>query len=237
VRLLCDVTLHMIEGELYQLTKNGDADITEDEHFDIIRRKTAYLFGGQASDGTALGDLWAYDLANDAWSQIDASGPPARFGHNAAWVDGIGLVVFAGQAGPTTFYGDLWAYDPDANRWLARCRELLHDPDAELDRIRRLGDADHHLVTDRLDLLGVMLREERAYPGRKLDRNRNCLGVPVSFGKGREARQVCEDEGARLTVCCGAGHHHSAAHQLTARKLQRSRLLATTGLRHEVRER
>ena len=43
VRLLCDVTLRMIEGELYQLTKNGDADITEDEHFDIIRRKTAYL--------------------------------------------------------------------------------------------------------------------------------------------------------------------------------------------------
>ena len=25
VRLLCDVTLRMIEGELYQLTKNGDA--------------------------------------------------------------------------------------------------------------------------------------------------------------------------------------------------------------------
>ena len=41
VRLLCDVTLRMIEGELYQLTKNGDIDITEDEHFDIIRRKTA----------------------------------------------------------------------------------------------------------------------------------------------------------------------------------------------------
>ena len=34
--MLCDVTLRMIEGELYQLTKNGDADITEDEHFDII---------------------------------------------------------------------------------------------------------------------------------------------------------------------------------------------------------
>ena len=30
-RLLCDVTLKTIEGELYQLTKNGDADITEEE--------------------------------------------------------------------------------------------------------------------------------------------------------------------------------------------------------------
>jgi octaprenyl-diphosphate synthase len=57
VRLLCDVTLRMIEGELYQLTKNGDADITEDEHFDIIRRKTAYLFGGCAQIGGMLGGV------------------------------------------------------------------------------------------------------------------------------------------------------------------------------------
>ena len=55
VRLLCDVTLRMIEGELYQLTKNGDIDITEDEHFDIIRRKTAYLFAGCAQIGGMLG--------------------------------------------------------------------------------------------------------------------------------------------------------------------------------------
>jgi len=55
IRLLCDVTLRMIEGELYQLTKNGDADITEEEHFDIIRRKTAYLFGGCGQIGGMLG--------------------------------------------------------------------------------------------------------------------------------------------------------------------------------------
>ena len=57
VRVLCDVTLKMIEGELYQLTKNGDADITEDEHFDIIRRKTAYLFGGCGQIGGMLGKV------------------------------------------------------------------------------------------------------------------------------------------------------------------------------------
>jgi octaprenyl-diphosphate synthase len=54
IRLLCDVTLRMIEGELYQLTKNGDPDITEDEHFEIIRRKTAYLFSGCAKIGGML---------------------------------------------------------------------------------------------------------------------------------------------------------------------------------------
>ncbi len=62
VRLLCDVTLRMIEGELYQLTKNGDIDITEGEHYDIIHRKTAHLFAGCAEIGGRLGtstpDQW-----------------------------------------------------------------------------------------------------------------------------------------------------------------------------------
>ncbi len=57
VRLLCDVTLRMIEGELYQLTKAGNVDITEEDHFEIIRRKTAYLFGGCAEIGGMLGDV------------------------------------------------------------------------------------------------------------------------------------------------------------------------------------
>jgi octaprenyl-diphosphate synthase len=57
VRLLCDVTLRMIEGELYQLSKNGDVAISEEEHLDIVRRKTAYLFGGSARIGGILGEV------------------------------------------------------------------------------------------------------------------------------------------------------------------------------------
>jgi octaprenyl-diphosphate synthase len=59
IRILCDVTLRMIEGELYQLTKTGDVDITEEEHFEIIRRKTAFLFGGCAQIGGMLGGVTA----------------------------------------------------------------------------------------------------------------------------------------------------------------------------------
>jgi len=55
VRQLCDVTLRMIEGELYQLSKKGDLDLAEEEHLDIVRRKTAYLFGGCARIGGVLG--------------------------------------------------------------------------------------------------------------------------------------------------------------------------------------
>ena len=70
IRLLCDVTLRIVEGEIYQLTKNGVADLSEDEHFDIMRRKTAYLFAGCAKIGGMLGTtsreqqeaLWDYGL-------------------------------------------------------------------------------------------------------------------------------------------------------------------------------
>jgi hypothetical protein len=75
----------------------------------------AYLFGGR--DGsTVFGDTWEYDLASDSWTEIAATGPEPRFGHEAVWADGHGLVVFAGQAG-VTFFNDLWAFDPESRAW------------------------------------------------------------------------------------------------------------------------
>jgi octaprenyl-diphosphate synthase len=70
IRLLCDVTLRIVEGEIYQLTKKGVVDLSEEEHLDIVRRKTAYLFAGCARIGGMLasitGDqqeaLWDYGL-------------------------------------------------------------------------------------------------------------------------------------------------------------------------------
>jgi octaprenyl-diphosphate synthase len=70
IRLLCDVTLRIVEGEIYQLTKNGIVDLGEEEHFDIIRRKTAFLFAGSAKIGGMLGTttreqqeaLWDYGV-------------------------------------------------------------------------------------------------------------------------------------------------------------------------------
>jgi octaprenyl-diphosphate synthase len=70
IRELCDVTLRIVEGEIDQLTKNGVVDLTEEEHFEIVRRKTAYLFAGSAKIGGMLGTatreqldaLWEYGL-------------------------------------------------------------------------------------------------------------------------------------------------------------------------------
>ena len=56
LNLLADITLRMIEGEIIQSRRNGCDDITEEEHLDIVRRKTAYLFSGCARTGALLAD-------------------------------------------------------------------------------------------------------------------------------------------------------------------------------------
>lgn len=72
-------------------------------------RGQLYLFGGRTA-GQARGDLWV--LRDGRWKRL-ADGPPARFGHNAGFVDGR-LLVFGGQAGGA-FFSDLWAFD--GGRW------------------------------------------------------------------------------------------------------------------------
>lgn len=45
LRLLSNVTIRMIEGEILGIEQNGRADLTIDEYFDVVGRKTAGLFG------------------------------------------------------------------------------------------------------------------------------------------------------------------------------------------------
>ena len=45
----------MVEGELIQLTFNGNLDITEEQHLDISMRKTAFLFSACSQLGGILG--------------------------------------------------------------------------------------------------------------------------------------------------------------------------------------
>jgi len=46
IRILAQITLKMIEGELMADRRRSDIDITEAEHLEIVRRKTACLFSG-----------------------------------------------------------------------------------------------------------------------------------------------------------------------------------------------
>ncbi|HWW74324.1 MAG TPA: polyprenyl synthetase family protein, partial [Pyrinomonadaceae bacterium] len=52
--ILTAVTRKMTEGELLQLTLLGRADVTEEQYFDVLRRKTAYLFSACCEIGAIL---------------------------------------------------------------------------------------------------------------------------------------------------------------------------------------
>lgn len=53
--ILTAVTRRMTEGELLQLTMLGRADVSEEQYFDILTRKTAHLFSACCEIGAILG--------------------------------------------------------------------------------------------------------------------------------------------------------------------------------------
>ncbi len=53
--ILTAVTRRMTEGELQQLTLLGRTDVSEEQYFDILRRKTAYLFSACCEIGGIMG--------------------------------------------------------------------------------------------------------------------------------------------------------------------------------------
>ena len=56
LQVISDVTLRMIEGMILELNRAGDLKITEEEHLEILRLKTAYLFSGCSRIGAVLAE-------------------------------------------------------------------------------------------------------------------------------------------------------------------------------------
>lgn len=65
--ILTAVTRKMTEGELLQLTLLGRIDVSEEQYFDVIARKTAYLFSACCEIGALLGgaDVTAQAMLRD----------------------------------------------------------------------------------------------------------------------------------------------------------------------------
>jgi octaprenyl-diphosphate synthase len=57
LRLLSDVTLRMVEGQLLEIERNGDLKVSEAAHLDIVRRKTADLFSACLRIGAMLAEV------------------------------------------------------------------------------------------------------------------------------------------------------------------------------------
>lgn len=103
-----------------RLEVRGDGPSPREDHTWTVAEdgRIAYLFGGR--DGASVfDDLWTFDLESERWQRerIDGPTPSARFGHDAAWLPGHGLVVWAGQAGAAAFFDDIWLLDPASRTW------------------------------------------------------------------------------------------------------------------------
>jgi octaprenyl-diphosphate synthase len=150
IRELCDVTLRIVEGEIDQLTKNGVVDLTEEEHFEIVRRKTAYLFAGSAKIGGMLGDaspqqlqaLWEYGL---------------NIGMAFQLVDD--LLDFTGEE---EIIGKPVGGDLREGKMTLPVIHLLAKGDARADALLRKAVADRHVSRDDWRDLRAMLAHARS---------------------------------------------------------------------------
>jgi uncharacterized protein (TIGR03437 family) len=83
---------------------------------DPVRRRLI-LFGGQA--GTFYSDVWAFDLAGQAWNQLaaDQLGPNSRYGHSAIYDPVRDRMVISHGFTSAGRFDDTWTFSFANNRW------------------------------------------------------------------------------------------------------------------------
>jgi octaprenyl-diphosphate synthase len=54
IRIISDITESMCQGEIQQLTRKGDINLTESEYMEVIQRKTGFLIQGACQTGAIL---------------------------------------------------------------------------------------------------------------------------------------------------------------------------------------
>lgn len=115
------------------------------------------LFGGQTGDYTEAasynGETWAYDPANNQWTQINPSvSPGGRTAAELVYDSESGQIIMFGGCGNPSFSswgkGDTWSYNYNANTWT----EMAKGPsrhvgprlayDSESDRVILFGGYD-----------------------------------------------------------------------------------------------
>lgn len=89
-------------------------------------RGELYLFGGSTAEEAATNGLWAYDVRENAWRELAASGPTpqARFDPAWTWSPDEGAIFLFGGVNPARgddqserFLDDLWSFDPENGAW------------------------------------------------------------------------------------------------------------------------
>lgn len=76
------------------------------------------FFGPFFSDFSAYGDLWAYDIDANTWTELHPSNTgPAPRSRPSAWIVDDRLYIFGGVTSAFQVRNDVWAYDLRSNAW------------------------------------------------------------------------------------------------------------------------
>ncbi len=138
---LCTATAKMSEGELIQLSKTGNPDMSEEDYLKIIRGKTAILMSAACQGGAVLGDA--------AKEQEQAL---ATFGLKFGYAFQISDDILDYRAEEKVFGKNL-GKDLEEGKVTLPLINLLRDADdGELDRVKEIIAADTIAEKDLADI-------------------------------------------------------------------------------------
>lgn len=81
------------------------------------------LFSGLSDGSSHINDMWSYNIAGDAWSQLSPTGSgglPDPRGYATGVFDQANRILYmhGGWSSTASFAGDMWAYDAATNEWI-----------------------------------------------------------------------------------------------------------------------
>jgi len=87
------------------------------------------LFGGKDYAAICRNNTWAYNLSENAWTEmIPQTRPPARAFHSMVYDGARGDIVLFGGESKSGLLNDTWIYDLGANVWASQNPELAPSP-------------------------------------------------------------------------------------------------------------
>lgn len=152
---LCTATAKMSEGELVQLSKQGNPDMTEDDYMKIIQGKTAILMSAACKGGAVLG--------NATQEQEDAL---ASFGLNFGFAFQMADDILDYMAEEKVFGKNLGKDLEEGKITLPLINLLREADDRETARIKEIIKAESIMETDLADIQEMFKRHrsiEKSY--------------------------------------------------------------------------
>ena len=98
-----DMSMYRLDLSTHQWTqiksKGGIKPCRRSEFSGFVYKDQLFIYGGDASNGTCLGDLWSYGFESQKWKLLSASGGTDRKAHQM-WIARDKLYIYGGERLP-----------------------------------------------------------------------------------------------------------------------------------------